>query len=63
MGTLTIVLAPISGASGTFTVLVHFNITSGTGRFTGAIGYMDGTDILNPNNPSGFATFTGPVTY
>ena len=63
VGTLSITLVPIKEVPGTFTVQVTFNITSGTGRFTGATGYLYGTDILNPNNPAGSATFSGPVTY
>jgi hypothetical protein len=61
VGTLAIVLVPLTAT--TFRVQVRFTITGGTGRFTGATGYIDGTDVLDQNNPAGTLTITGEITY
>lgn len=59
--TLHVVLTP--RGDGTSTVAVHFTITGGTGRFSGASGYYDGLDVLNPASPAGSLTIAGELTY
>ncbi|MCC3155573.1 hypothetical protein [Hymenobacter sp. BT770] len=59
--TLRVVLTPLG--DGTSTVAVHFTITGGTGRFSGASGFYDGLDILNPADPAGSLTISGEITY
>jgi hypothetical protein len=58
---LHVVLTPLE--NGTSIVAVHFDITGGTGRFTGATGYYDGLDILNPASPAGSLTIAGQISY